>query len=539
MILEIKFDKGEGLNLYINGQSEHLYFGYTTRVRALRSANSRFDKDLLQAASLYPSEKKGAFLWCYTAEFLRSENITDLVKLYYLLELVNELVVNGLADNIHLSYRVPKDAIVELKSLGLQTNKSFGFYKGKIRELVKVAYHASHSLKHNFASFLNRKNPKFKGNLLDVNQSPTNNRLDSIDNFEFYKPYRVFSGQEHNIIGFDKEDVVVFRNENTILDGLIEGYKAVTISFFIRQNSSRLPKVYRSYFRIRDVFRIWSLLLYERGAEKYFRRNRIINMVHVSTYTKPEYRILWAKAQQVKIKVIIVASRTLKKLSSSERLIHADIQGLSRTVLPDYYIVRDEFSKDGFKDLPFYEQIRIGGRFEVKKESFQSNQVVNETVLYLVLTHLKSCSDYFLSEVAQIDYGAWGIKRVIFRCHPSAKYTPDEITHFFPNYDIIDHTGLSMNSLNYQRIIMISGPTTGALELVVKGVSLFWLPYVWKDGILFDDIMNEYGTLCLNSTDLASKIDFIAFQNYDSFEKGGIDKFKSNQLISTQIKSFI
>ena len=538
MILEIKFDKGEGLNLYINGQSEHLYFDYTTRVRALRSANNRFDEDLLHAASLYPNAKKGAFLWCYTSEFLRSENITGLIKFYFLVELIKSLSIES-KKPLHLHYYIPNGAKNELFEIGLSVEYTRGYYKGYIREKVKILIFGMQSLIKNLSCILKSKNKYFSGNLIDVNQSPNNNRLDNLDNFYFYKSFHVFSGQEHVIEGFDRNEVVVFRNENSIWDGLFCFWKAFQYTYFIASSKSKLPKIYKDFLLVSDILRLWALLLYEKGAEKYFERNDIKYLVHVSTYTKSEYRILWAKAKEFKIKVIVVASRTLKKLSSSERFIHADIQGLSNTVLPDYYIVRDEFSKDVFKGLPVYEQIKIGGRFEIKKDSFQSNQVVNETALYLVLTHVKSCSDYFLSEVAQIDYGKLGMKKVIFRCHPSAKYTPDEIKHFFPNYDIIDHTGLSMNSLNYQRIIMISGPTTGALELVVKGVSLFWLPYVWKDGILFDDIMNEYGTLCLNSTDLASKIDFIVFKNYDSFDKGGIDKFKSNQLISTQIKSFI
>ncbi|UJP64468.1 hypothetical protein [Mongoliitalea daihaiensis] len=533
MILEIKFDKGEGLNLYINGQSEHLYFDYLTRVEALRRANKRFDKDLMQAASLYPNDKKGAFLWCYTSEFLRGENVTDLVKLYYLLELAKIVSEANSVEKIILSYALPMDAITELKGFGLLTIMSSGFYKGKIREILKVVYHSSISFKRNLPSFLKKRNPKFSGNLLDVNQSPTSNRLDPLDNYEFYQPYRVFSGQEHKIRGFDKEDVVVFRTENTLLDGIIQLYRAVTLSIFIKQNTSRLPKVYRFYFRFRDVFKLWSLLLYERGAEKYFKRNEIRNLVHVSTLTKPEYRILWAKAHESKINVTIIASRTLKTLSSSERLIEADIKAYSKASLPNNFIVRDSFSKDAFKAFHFCEQVKMGGRFVPENENGEK-EFIKERVVYVVLTHIKECSEYLLNELKSINFSALGIQKIFFRSHPSAKFTHGEIQNYFPDFEVINHTGLSIHQCNYENILMISGPTTGALELIKEGVTLFWLPYVWKDGILFDDILKKAGHLC------NSRNEFINIIHQASNNKAiDISEFNSENLISEQLKALI
>ena len=497
LMLEIKFDPGEGLNLYINGQSEHIYVDYANRVSALRRANKRFDADLEQAASLYPNEKKGAFLWCYTAAFLRSENVTDLIRLYFLLELIKSVKQTERAYQLLLHYNIPKDAYVELTELGFYPMKSLGYYKSLAREWIKVGYHAFKAVQKNLSSFLASKNTSLKGNLLDVNQSPTNNRLDSLENYNFYKPYRVFSGQEHKIEGFEEKDIVVFRNENNFWDGLIILFQALHLTIHVEKQQYRLPMVYKNHLKKRDIFRLWSLLLYERGSHKYFSKSTIQKVVHVSTLTKPEYRILWAKAKEFKIKIILVSSRTLKSLSSSERLIEADIKGYSKTVLPDHIIVRNQFSKDVFKGLPFYETIQLGGRFKLQPIEHKP-QLKDEKVLYLVLTHIKSCSDYLLAEVSKINYKAIGIDTVIFRSHPTVKYSIQEIQNFFIEYKIINHTGESMATCPYKNIIMISGPTTGALELMREGISLFWLPYIWKDGILFDDIMRKYGTICHN-----------------------------------------
>lgn len=537
MNLEIRFDKGEGLNLYIDEISEHRYFDYKTRVQALRNANDRFDKELMKAASLFPQKKIGAFLWCYTSDFLRGENITDLVKIYFIIELVKELVKVSSVNDLKLSYKFPNDAIQEFSNIGLTVQKTTNYYNGIIREWFKVFYYTGIEIKKNFDSFKNKRNSIFEGNLLDVNKSPINNRLDSIENFHFYKPYKVFSGQEHSINGFDKNDVVVFRNENSIWDGLIVFIKTIQIALFTKSKKSSLPKVYNSFFRFRDSFRLWSLLLYERGASKYFERSKIIHLVHVSTLTKPEYRILWAKAKEYQIQITLASSRTLKKLSSSERLIKADIIGYSKTVLPDYFIVRDQFSKDVFTGFPFYHNVLIGGRF-ISNEEVVNKVVGNELVLYIVLTHIRDCSDYLLRELMCIDFIALGIRKIFFRSHPAVRYTVEEIANHFPIYEIFNHTGLSIQNCNYEKIIMISGPTTGSLELVKKGVSLFWFPYIWKDGILFDDIMRETGSM-VNSVD-----DFVfSVKKFKTKNMHGVifnhEIFRSNKLISEQIKSYL
>lgn len=537
MILEIKLDKSRVLSLYINGKSEDQFFDYSTRVEALRLANMRFDNDLMTAASLYPNEKNGAFLWCYTSEFLRGEEVTYLVKIYYLLELIKIVLVKYQVKKLILRYPFPKDAITELFSLGLKTIKSFDFYAGKVREVIKIIFKSADSLFKNGRSFFKKKNSVFRGNLLDVNQGPTLNRLDSLNNFEFYTPYKVFSGQEHRIIGFDKNMVVVFRNENTVFDGIRQFYRAVILSIFIKQNSVRLPRVYRSFFKFRDVFKLWSLLLYERGTEKYFKRCCIKNLVHVSSLNKPEYRILWTTAQENNVKVTIVASRTFKYLSSSDRFIEADVKFYSKVRIPNNYIVRDQFSKEVFKSFQFYDQVKIGARF-CHNNINKKIQLLEDSVVYFVLTHIKKSSQYLLSELKSIDFKHFGIQKIYFRNHPSLEFTTKEIQNYFPDYEIINHTGISIHECNYEKIIMISGPSTGALELIKEGVTLFWFPYIWKDGILFDDIMDNIGYKVDSINSFLTS--FFVYNNDGKFKcEFDNSQFKSSELISSALKTFL
>lgn len=536
MILEINFDKGEGLNLYVDGQSEHLYFDYITRVEAIRKANKRFDNDLMQAASLYPNEKKGAFFWCYTAEFLRGENVTDLVKLYFLLELVKKATEKNQAEKIILSYEIPKDAIAELKSLGLKIVKTFDFYSGILRENVKVVYHGIKLLKLNVASFLNNKNSLFEGNLMDVNERH-DHFSKILKNDEFYKSFRVYSGEESKITSFSQVDVVVFRNENTFLDGFFQFYNALKLSIFIEQNKLKLPQVYRGYFRFRDFIKLWSLLLYESGVKKYFKKNQIRNLVHSSTITKPEYRILWSKAHDYKVKVILVASRTLKLMSSSERLIDADIKAYSNAYLPDDFIVLDYLSKEVFKAFHFYDRVKVGGRILPVSEN-RVNALIKERVVYIALTHIKECSAFLLNELKSVDFKSLGIHRIFFRCHPLAIFTDSEIKDYFPDFEVINHTGLSIHQCNYEDILMIAGPTTGAIELLKEEVTLFWLPYIWKDGILFDDIMNQVGHKVTSMNDLITKLNHLN-NNALNHKKIENSQFKSSNMISSLIQSCI
>lgn len=533
--------KGYGLNLLIDGKPEFEVLPYDHRVRCLRNANKRFDHDIMQAASLYPNEETGAFLWCYTSVFLRGENITDLVRLYFLLEVIYELESKNDKLILEIRFPVPRAAIAELKDKNiLFTYNYLSYAYGIIYKVAGWLKRFVISINKNLKHVLKSANKTFRGNLLDVNKSPRQNRLDKLGNYQFYEPYKVYSGQEHILEGFDADKMVEFRNELTLKDLSSTIAKTTQINKFINKNKAKLSPIYFSYLYSRCNSELWSLLLYKKSVEKFFNKCRITNLVHVSTLTKPEYRVLWAEAKKNGVKIISVSSRTLKTLSSSERLLACDYQAYSGACLPDYFIVRDEFSRGIFaQNESFLERSCIGGRqtsAEIPKRKDKTDQ--KEWAVLLMLTHQKQSSKKLLSDVAASNLAEAGISKIIYRSHPAYIFNSDEIKSHFPGAVIIDNHKQKPEDLLDFNTIMISGPTTGALEFARFCRGLIWLPYIWSDGILFDDLMSNLGVKAINKDELR-----LILRNNFNHERGlsqnNIEnvsqKFQSNKLISNHL----
>lgn len=542
MIFSFVNIRGYGLNLLVDGVPEFEVFPYEIRISCLRRANDRFDRDIMHAASLYPEDEKGAYLWCYTALFLRGENVTDLIKLYYLLEIIYELNQKKEVKRVEIRFPIPFAAISELSAKGLIISYNLSEYVfGILYKGTGLIIKSLFDIRKNITHIFKKPNNVFNGNLLDVNKSPKENRLDILKNYEFYNPYNVYSGQEHELKGFSKHQTVNFRNELTCWDTLSAVGETWRINRFIAQNKTLLPAIYSAYIYNRFNVQLWSLLLYKKSVQKYFAKCSIDNLVHVSTLTKPEYRLLWAEAKKKQCRIILVSSRTLKVLSSSERLLPCDFDGYSGAILPDYFIFRDEFSKRNvFKNREDYlQRSYIGGRTIAvcDKETGESRITVNYAVL-LMLTHQRKSSDQIISATSSVNLKELGIDTVIFRSHPSCRYTNEEIQKSFQEFKIINNHNQKPEDLLKFKTIMISGPTTGALEFAAYCSEIIWLPYIWSDGLLFDDMMNTIGTKIINNTDLSEILKF-AIINSKNIASEKIDLFSSSALISDSIKKII
>jgi hypothetical protein len=146
-----------------------------------------------------------------------------------------------------------------------------------------------------------------------------------------------------------------------------------------------------------------------------------------------------------------------------------------------------------------------------------------------------------LKDLSKIDFKKYQIEKVVFRCHPSLKYSSEEISSYFKNYKIEDNTAKPIEYYNNKTIIMFSGPTTGVLELLSGRVALIWMPYIWKDGLLFDDVMKEVGEVTKDYFDLNKKAHELMnneelLNSTINFYETNKNNFISHDLISTQIK---
>jgi hypothetical protein len=90
---------------------------------------------------------------------------------------------------------------------------------------------------------------------------------------------------------------------------------------------------------------------------------------------------------------------------------------------------------------------------------------------------------------------------------------------------------------NY-RTVCISGPTSAAIDAIRNGIIVLWVPYIWDDGILLDDMMNCIGVKCenrellrLNTKDYLSNVEHYKKKiniDWDFVEKN----FSTNKMIS-------
>jgi hypothetical protein len=217
--------------------------------------------------------------------------------------------------------------------------------------------------------------------------------------------------------------------------------------------------------------------------------------------------MLFHTAKSAGVTVVLASSRSLKILSSSEMLLPADLRGENTQMLPDWFIVRDAFSKKVFDAFP-----------ELKSRTVIAGQQVSpilneekvskkaEKVLLVLLTHIKTCSRILLRDLSLIDFKSLNINKVFVRSHPAAHFELNELRRYFSDLEPIDFSGEDYNKLSPFQVSIVSGPTTAALEAVNLGAALFWAPYIWSDGILFDDFMETIGIKCQDRNELHNKL---------------------------------
>jgi hypothetical protein len=227
--------------------------------------------------------------------------------------------------------------------------------------------------------------------------------------------------------------------------------------------------------------------------DKYLQKSSIPYIIQVSTLTKPIYRSLTAAARKHNAIFIQVASRSLMNNKCSDRLLPCDVKEYNETALPDRFIFRDKFSMKVFDSYPeLQKKTLIGGRFAAATNSLDNTK--KPPALLIMLNHRKDISMKLIEEVRKSGV-AKTAETLIFRCHPSFRISIEDIRHFFPENEVRDNTGRPYSELTDHRIVVISGPTTGALEAVQFGSVIIWVPYIWDDSIMLGDIMKETGIM--------------------------------------------
>ncbi|MFW5721279.1 MAG: hypothetical protein ACOCWW_02710, partial [Bacteroidota bacterium] len=527
--------------LYINDQAHVDFFSHSTRVDFIKKANNKFDKDLEFVAEKFKHHTYGAYLWLFTSEFIRGEAISSLIRWHFIVEMIDYLENDNSydIDKLNIETSIPKSIKKHLAGKKFKVR-----YKVKPYLISFAKYNARgwlnvlKSLRKNFQFVFKRPNTKHEGIIADINRSFTKHRYDNINKLiDKYPAIKFFSGQEHPLENIPVKDQVVFRKELSFLKLLHAIMKAMRISFFTLKNKKDIPDFL--YSNLTDFFNLilwFDLLVFEKCVQDYLNKNEIEKIFHVSTLTKPTYRILMAEAKKRKIEFTLVASRTLMELRSSERLLRCDVKEYNDTGLPEKYIFKDEFSKKIFNHYPeLKERTFIGGKY-----IFSSKNEINlnkPAAILLLFNHTKPLFYKLLNEVVHSD-AAKLVDTVIFRCHPAFIVGKDEMQKYFPGNILIDNTGKDFSILNKYRTVTISGATTGALEAVQAGTIILWVPYIWDDGILMDDMMNEIGTKCVDRKKLKTSAEHFIRNSSELGKKYKIDanyiekNFNTKNLIS-------
>lgn len=509
------FLKNRELSLYIGGKRYDEYLSHNERVECLEAATVEFDNELQKAAEYFRDHPYGAYLWLYTPDFIRGEEIRGLYKQMYIKAIINRILKELSIKEVQVYTPLSPYLMDYLRNLPIK------FTCNKLKQAVNLLQNCLQNTKTLFILFsfnikqlFKQVNEPFTGTLIDTSPVFKNNRYDDLDKVAriFNNKVKYYCGDQVEVQGCLESQTVVFKKELTLTDFLTALVKSFRISRFIKQNVSNIPP--GLYYNHKGVFKMllyWDLLLAQKSINKYFDKCNIKTIVQVSTFTKPIYRSLVAAASKRSITFIQVASRSLMRYRCSERLLQCDIDEYSSTAIPDWFIVKDQYSTRVFNPYPkVRSRVLTAGRF--KSEEIVNTESNKPPALLIMFNHRKDISYRLLNEVLKSELSS-SFKTIIVRCHPNFTFPRGFLKSVFSENDVVDITGGNFSCLRNYQTTCISGPTTGSLDAINNGAVILWITYIWEDGILMNDIITSFGLFCADRMDLKKKVYKITTQD--------------------------
>jgi hypothetical protein len=373
--------------LYIDNLRHDVFFDHSTRVRFLQLANRNFDSDFEKVSENFKDHQYGSYLWVFTSEFIRGEEISSLLRWHFIMAMIIDLNNKSGIKEVLIETRIPANMMLFLNKLKITTKYSkLGYVRSITRYISKGILYSLKNIKKNFTSLLARQNTYHEGVIVDINRSFTMHRYDNLEKVvKIYPSIKYYSGQEHKLQDVPKIDNVVFRNELTAGILLKAINKSCKIVWFMIRSKEKIP--IDLYYNLTDIFNIinlYDLIIYEKCIERYLNKNKIKKVLHVSTFTRPTYRILMTAACRNHTQFILVASRTLIYYRSSDRLLNCDVMGYNMTALPSKFIVKDNYSASVFKHFPhLHKRVVIAGRSTTpKQKEFHLNKPTAILILF-------------------------------------------------------------------------------------------------------------------------------------------------------------
>lgn len=503
------FLKNRELVLLINGQRHNEFLSHGVRVACLKKAKEKLTWEIEEVAEKFKNHPLGAYLWVYTPELLRPEEIMGVYRLYYILNIIEHLNENGEVSSLCLSTPVDKHIRRYLENLGINVSRNIGevVKSGTInfflnsKKLIRTGLF-------NFKCLLKKPNPSFNGVLIDVSPNIENHRYDNLQRLlECFPDYRYYSASQQFVKGTMDTESVVFKREMGLSEIISAALKTLRIWLFIFKNKQNMPSgIYHNLLNYCNALLYADLVVSEKCVSKYLEKNRIKKIIQVSTLTTPVHRLLMSAAKSRGTEFILVASRTFGPLELSDVLLNCDVRGYNGTALPDWFVFKDKYSL--IKVVGKYPALQakslIGSRYvnTATKRANRSNDP-GKPALLLLFNHREDLSLKLLEEFKKARLERL-VDDIIYRCHHIHVFDPKFMRQNFPEKNVIDITGKDYSILENFRVVSVNGPTTAAMEVIQYGVVVLWLPYFWDESIIIDDVMRNVGTMCEGPAELSA-----------------------------------
>lgn len=498
-IEEGHFLKARELILEIDGVRHNEFLQHDIRVQCLKRALKKFNAEIEQVAERFKNHKLGAYLWLYTPDALRGEELEGLYRLYYLIEIVKYLHYGHQLEVLVVEAPASKQLRGFLTDAGVKLKiKHFSCFKSRLIAAMRGFKMAYTIMRFNLKCLVRKPNTYFNGVLVDSSPTFNNNRYDDIDKVaRLYGKVKYYAAQHTFVRGIDEEETVVFKKEINLSIMVFALVRALKILVFIKRNRHEMPPgVFYYLNRFRNLLLYTDLVIIERCIKKYLDKCDIKKILQVSTLTIPSHRLLISIARKKGVQFINIASRTYGPYECSDLLLKPDVEGYNETYLPDWYILKDRYSFEKvFDQWPqLNDQVLIGGRHVGKNSQPQLEGQTLSSALLILFNHKKDLSHRVLDEVFKSGLSSQ-VETIIYRCHHIFVFEEEAIRTAFPDNHIINITGKDYSVLNQYRVVTVTGPTTAAMEVIQLGAIVLWAPWVWDESIIIDDVMRCVGVL--------------------------------------------
>jgi len=536
--------KNRELVLLVDGKRYDDYLSHYERINCLKKAMAEFDAELQSVAEQFKNHPYGAYLWLYTPDFIRGEEIAGLYRKMYLGAIIRYLTMEKGYDKICIDIPASTYECNFLKQIPIEvTFNRTSIVINSVNNLLRNIKQLYKTFTFNSKSLLQKPNPAFTGALIDTSSRYAKNRYDDIKKVvgAFNNQVKFYSGDQIAVSGCPSDQAIVFKRELTLKIFISSLRESFRISRFIARNKANIPiGLYNNHKGFFKMMLYWDLVLSQKSIDKYLNKSDIKTIVQVSTLTKPVYRSLAVAAKQRNILFVQVASRSLMIYRCSERLLKCDIEEYNKTAIPNWFIFKDKSSTRIFDAYPqIMERVLIGGRFK-GQDSLEKDLNTKPVAILLLFNHRKDLSYKLLAEVK-----ASGIQKlvstIIIRCHPSFVFENKVLQDAFPTNNLIDITGKDYSAVKAYRLLTISGPTTAAMDVIQFGAIVLWASYIWDEGILMEEMMQNVGSICNSFFEIGSQTqaylnDNLMFYNKIAEDLTYIHKyFTPKVLISEQI----